>query len=66
MWLDTCSLRLVLQIGNHTIKLSMLNKDSKWTKALKLMLANLKVRHKLHRAGTVLKCPLQLSSLSWP
>jgi hypothetical protein len=32
-----------LQIGNHTIKLSMLNKDSKWTKALKLMLANLKV-----------------------
>lgn len=31
------------KIGNHTIKLSMLNKDSKWTKALKLMLANLKV-----------------------
>jgi len=35
--------RVTLQIGNHTIKLSMLNKDSKWTKALKLMLANLKV-----------------------
>lgn len=33
----------LVQIGNHTIKLSMLNKDSKWTKALKLMLANLKV-----------------------
>lgn len=36
--------RLVsMQVGNYTIKLSMLNKDVKWTKALKLMLANLKV-----------------------
>lgn len=34
---------LLLQVGNYTIKLSMLNKDSKWTKALKLMLADLKV-----------------------
>lgn len=39
--LPTCC--CCMQIGNHTIKLSMLNKDSKWTKALKLMLANLKV-----------------------
>jgi hypothetical protein len=31
------------QVGNYTIRLSMLNKDSKWTKALKLMLADLKV-----------------------
>eukprot|EP00877_Chromochloris_zofingiensis_P002894 jgi/Chrzof1/12605/Cz07g00210.t1 len=31
------------KVGNYTIKLSMLNKDVKWTKALKLMLANLKV-----------------------
>jgi hypothetical protein len=48
--LGTCSSRRVLQIGNHTIKLSMLNKDSKWTKALKLMLANLKVRQKSRSA----------------
>jgi hypothetical protein len=31
------------QVGNYTIRLSMLNKDAKWTKALKLMLADLKV-----------------------
>eukprot|EP00879_Flechtneria_rotunda_P022249 GHRR01023475.1.p1 GENE.GHRR01023475.1~~GHRR01023475.1.p1 ORF type:complete len:282 (+),score=77.32 GHRR01023475.1:350-1195(+) len=31
------------KVGNYTIKLSMLNKDAKWTKALKLMLADLKV-----------------------
>ena len=30
------------QVNNHTIKLS-LNKDVKWTKALKFMLADLKV-----------------------
>lgn len=40
---DKLIMAAALQIGNHTIKLSMLNKDSKWTKALKLMLANLKV-----------------------
>lgn len=31
------------KVGNYTIRLSMLNKDAKWTKALKLMLADLKV-----------------------
>jgi hypothetical protein len=31
------------QVGNYTVRLSMLNKDAKWTKALKLMLADLKV-----------------------
>ncbi|EFJ46852.1 autophagy protein, partial [Volvox carteri f. nagariensis] len=32
------------KVNNHTIKLT-LNKDVRWTKALKFMLANLKVRH---------------------
>jgi len=34
---------MLLQVGNYTVKLSMLNKDAKWTKALKLLLADLKV-----------------------
>jgi hypothetical protein len=33
---------LLLQVNNYTIKLT-LNSDTKWTKALKFMLANLKV-----------------------
>lgn len=32
----------MLQINGHTIRLT-LNKDAKWTKALKFMLADLKV-----------------------
>lgn len=43
------------QIGNYTIKLSMLNKDSKWTKSLKLMLANLKVGEQLLRPCKVFR-----------
>jgi hypothetical protein len=30
-------------VGNYTVRLSMLSKDAKWTKALKLMMAALKV-----------------------
>ena len=36
------SLSLPLQVNNYTIKLA-LNSDAKWTKALKFMLADLKV-----------------------
>jgi beclin 1 len=32
----------LLQVNGHTIKLT-LNKDARWTKALKFMLADLKV-----------------------
>lgn len=39
---SVCVSLLQLQVNNYSIKLT-LNSDSKWTKALKFMLANLKV-----------------------
>jgi hypothetical protein len=41
------------QVGNYTIRLSMLSKDAKWTKALKLMLADLKVALQVGRRKAV-------------
>jgi hypothetical protein len=43
-------LRLSLQVNGYTIKLT-LNKDAKWTKALKFMLADLKAGLELGRAA---------------
>jgi hypothetical protein len=44
------------QVGNYTIRLSMLNKDAKWTKALKLMLADLKVALQVNQMIVLWRC----------
>lgn len=41
--LNTHTTHTRTQVGNYSVKLFMQTKDAKWTKALKLMLADLKV-----------------------
>jgi hypothetical protein len=49
------------QVGNYTVRLSLLSKDAKWTKALKLMLADLKVALQVGGGAQLLK--LQISAV---
>ncbi|WIA42915.1 hypothetical protein OEZ86_008829 [Tetradesmus obliquus] len=53
------------KVGNYTVRLSLLSKDAKWTKALKLLLADLKValQWMIQRDMSSAKAP-QLPSLA--